>query len=158
MAIIAYAATNRSAHRTLFGYGVFDVLTDSMQSEIPQGSYVLTHRTNPAKISNGNVVTYLADKNTTITHEVIAVYPDYEGSGQYAFKTKGIENPVADPKMVYGSNIVGVVKAHVYFGGLPAWIRSHGILDALFAGAILCALAAFILLRAPAKKKSAEVT
>jgi len=128
-----------------------------MQQEIPQGSLVLTRHTDPASIKAGDVITYLTEQDSTITHEVIALYPNYEGSGEVAFQTKGTENYNPDPDLVYGSNVVGTVIAHVYLGALPAWAKAHWQMCALIAVALLLIAAALLLLR-PSKKEASPQT
>jgi len=152
--LLSLGVTSKGAPKTLFGYSVFRVLTSSMQQEIPQGSLVLTHHVNPATIKVGDVVTYLTGATSTITHEVRTIYPNYEGSGQYGFQTKGTENISPDPEIVYGANVVGVVVGHLYVGGLPAWAQAHLLLCAIVAVALICVLVAIILLRGDKTKVS----
>lgn len=98
--------------RNILGYSYFTVLSGSMQREIPKGSIVITKKTDPSIIQVGEDITYFKNAATTVTHRVIEIYENYEDSGVRGFRTKGLENPQADPDIVYASNVVGVVKFH----------------------------------------------
>jgi len=99
--------------RTVFGYYIFKVLTSSMQSELPKGSLILCKPTDTGTIETGDDITFFVDKDTTVTHRVIAIYENYENSGQRGFETKGIENPHPDDDIVYADNVLGKVVWHI---------------------------------------------
>jgi len=99
--------------RSIFGYSVFSVLTGSMASEIPQGSLVVTKYKDPNQINTGDDITYLLADLSTITHRVIEIHENHNESGVRGFRTKGIDNPMADENIVHPGNILGVVVFHV---------------------------------------------
>jgi len=103
--------------RNFLGFSYANVLTRSMQSEIPQGSLVLVKHVDPATIKVGDVVTYIRPDNITVTHKVMTIYEDYYQSGVRGFVTKGVDNPDSDPDVVYADNVIGVVQFHIANAG-----------------------------------------
>jgi len=123
---VAFLYGAKPGARNFLGYTYADILTRSMQSEIPQGSLVLVKHVDPAAIKVGDIVTYIRPDNTTVTHKVMTIYEDYEQSGQRAFVTKGVDNPDADPDAVYAKNVIGVVQSHIANAGtILANIANH---------------------------------
>ena len=109
-----FAATAKDDRpHDIFGYSYFTVLSKSMQSEIPKGSFVVTKRTEPTELKTGDDITFFKDFNTTITHRVIEIHENYNGSGERGFKTQGIENDEPDEVIVSAGNIVGKVVFHI---------------------------------------------
>jgi signal peptidase I len=126
--------------RNLFGYSLFTVLSGSMQREIPQGSLVIVREVKDmADIQVGDDITFMKDKDTTVTHRVERIFEDYEGSGERGFETKGLENPLPDKEIVYAANVLGRVVYHIAgVGDTLVWIRDRWILVAgLVAGLIV---------------------
>jgi signal peptidase len=113
MLLLALVAGGRGdAPKSLLKFSIFTVLTRSMQSEIPQYSFIVTHETDPKTLEPGDDITYLLQDGRTITHRIIAAYDDYQSTGEVAFETQGIENPAPDAEIVYGRNVVGKVIFH----------------------------------------------
>ena len=99
--------------RNLFGYSFFTVLTSSMQSELPKGSLVLVKSTPGPELQVGDDITFLRDATTVVTHRIVDIVEDYEGSGGRGFQTQGIENPLPDEGLVHEVNVIGKVVWHV---------------------------------------------
>lgn len=95
-------------------YGVFNVLTRSMQSTIPQGSLVITENVDASEIEIGDDITFMVGEKSTITHRVIGVIEDYDGNGLRAFNTQGTDNAVKDKDVAVETNVVGRVIFHSY--------------------------------------------
>jgi len=109
--IMAFSSGVRTGlTKNIFGYSYFAVLTNSMQSKIPQGSLVFTKETDPNHIRRGDDITYIKEDGTTVTHRVETIIDDYEGSGSRGFQTKGIENAKPDDGIVRSPQVVGVVR------------------------------------------------
>jgi len=117
----AILGSKNSGGTILFGFRYFEVLSRSMQSEIPQGSLVFTQKVPSGEIQVGDVITFLRSDEKYITHTVIAVVSDFDGRGNLGFQTKGTDNPDPDPDIVGAANVAGVVKAHI--GGLGFTLR-----------------------------------
>jgi signal peptidase I len=132
-----------SGNRNLFGYSILTVLTSSMQREIPQGSLIIVqYIDDPDTLEKGDDITFLKDKDTTVTHRIVNIYENYEDSGARGFQTKGLENPSPDKDIVYAGNIVGKVVFHFPGAGdTLVWIRNHWLmLSLLFAGLVIAAM------------------
>jgi len=128
------------APRTLMGYSVMMVLTDSMHSEIPRGSLVAIKRVDPAEIRVGDDVTYIREDNSTVTHRVIGIAENYGGSGMRGFQTQGVDNRLPDPDIVYANNIAGKVEWHNAFIGQTAVFLRLNWAYAVILAVILLAL------------------
>jgi signal peptidase len=136
--VLLLAVAGTALLRNTGGYSFYTVLTRSMQSEIPQGSLVISKRTDPALIRVGDDVTYLREDNSSVTHRVVGITEDYDKSGARGFQTKGIENELPDPGLVYAANVVGVVQVSVpYLGGGLYWVAQHLVILLAVLGVLL---------------------
>lgn len=104
--------------RVVGGYGMFNVLTRSMQSTIPKDSFVITKSVDPKSIQIGDDITFMAGPTSTITHRVIGIEEDYQRTGMRAFSTQGTDNATKDKDMVVETNVVGKVMWHNYHLGV----------------------------------------
>ena len=136
--------------KPILGYSIMNVLTWSMQSEIPQGSLVIIRDVDPGTIQINDDITYMKDTHTHVTHRVIGITEDFGGSGERGFETQGVDNDTPDFDIVPAENVIGVVKAHIpRVGAWLEWLRGHLLITLGFAiGLILL----FILLKGAFKK------
>jgi len=126
--------TQDGSPRILLGYSMFIVLSSSMQSEIPQGSYVLVKTVDQYEISIGDDVTYMRQDKVAVTHRVVDILEDYKDSGMRGFKTKGLQNAEPDSAIVYADWVVGKVVFHnLSLGRLLTWLRANFWFVAVFA-------------------------
>ena len=125
------------APRDVFGFSAMTVLTKSMQSEIPQDSLVITRRVPPGTIRIGDDITCLRKNSITVTHRVVGIYENYEGSGERAFETKGIENDNPDKDIVYAENVIGKVIFHSYIIGRAMVLIKENLVYAIIIGVLL---------------------
>jgi len=140
--------------KPIFGYSFMNVLTWSMQSEIPQGSLVIIKKVNPGVVEIGNDITYVKDTETAVTHRVIGIMEDYEGSGERGFETQGIENDSPDFEIVQASNVIGMVRFHVpRIGNWLEWLRNNMIITLSFTAGFIVL---FILLKGALQKNPEE--
>lgn len=131
--------------RDIAGFSVMTVLTRSMQEDIPQHSLIMTRRVDPATIQVGDDITYLMPNNTTVTHRVIEIYPNYRNTGMPGFRTQGTANPRPDAEVVSGANLVGLVVFHSLSLGVGIlFIRQNVLLIGL---TVALAIASFVILR-----------
>ena len=90
----------------LFGRAAVWIMTESMEPDIPAGSYILIERVDAAEVEEKDVIMFYSDDPTLHgqlnTHRVESVVGDHE-----AFITKGDHNPVADPVPAAGEKVVG---------------------------------------------------
>ena len=105
----------RSSNSPFFimGYAPIGILTSSMQDTIPKGSLIFVKHVDPESLVVGDDITFFIGPNTTFTHRIIAIYPNYNGTGTIVFQTKGTNNLMPDDFMVYAENVVGRVVSHV---------------------------------------------
>ena len=142
--------------KPVFGYSFMNVITWSMEPEIPQGSLVIVKQTDVNAIKIGDDITFTKDPETSITHRVIGITEDFEGSGNRGFETQGIANDTPDFDIVPAVNVVGAVKFSVpQLGSWLAWLRGNLILIVGFTAGIV--LLAFLLKGALRKNPEAAV-
>ena len=140
--------------KPVFGYSLMNVLTWSMEPEIPQGALVIVKETDPNAIQIGDDITYMKDSETSVTHRVIGITENFGNTGERGFETQGIANDTPDFDIVPADNVAGVVKAHVpLLGSWLTWLRTNLLLTLGFTvGLVLL----FILLKGALKKPPEE--
>ena len=113
IALILFAAAssgaNGGAPKTIMGYSYFTVLTPSMQKELPKGSLILVRHTQAQELRVGDNITFMVDAGKSITHKIMGIYENYQGSGGRGFQTQGVNNASPDREIVYEKNVVGKV-------------------------------------------------
>lgn len=100
---------HNGAPKTIFGYSYFSVVSRSMQDEIPKGSFILVKNVDPQNLTVGDTITYMRDRNTSVTHKIVDIRENYNKSGALGFQTKGVNNANPDSDIVYEANVVGKV-------------------------------------------------
>ena len=140
VAALFVRTTSDGAPKSLAGYSGMIVLTESMQSEIPKGSLVIAKTVDPQTLQIGDDITYMANQTTSVTHRIIGIIENYEGTGQRAFQTQGIMNAQPDSQPVPAVNVVGKVVFHSeILGNIASLIGSYWPL-LLFALAVVFVL------------------
>ncbi len=93
----------------LLGYGTYDVVSGSMEPEIPVGSLVLVKEADPQEVAEGEVIAFSSEKDQSvvITHRVVE-----NDKANEQFITKGDANELKDMNPVPYSNLVGRVEKH----------------------------------------------
>ena len=108
---------NGENKRNKFGFSMFSVLSESMQSEIPKGSLIITKKIKPNSIKVGDTITFAIGENSSITHKVISIVENYNNTEKRGFQTKGIENSTPDENIVAADNVIGKVIFHIPYAG-----------------------------------------
>ena len=106
----------------IMGFGTYEVVSGSMEPEIPIGSLVLVREADPGNIAEGEVIAFLkpGDESLVITHRVVQNDKENE-----QFITKGDANEVQDNAPVPYKNLVGRVEHHFpKVGGIIAGLSS----------------------------------
>lgn len=130
----AYAANGSAAPISLFGWASAIVLTRSMHSVIPQGSLIVIREAAESDLSVGDDITFMTGPSTSVTHRIIEVHPDYNGTGSIAFTTKGVDNAEPDADVVMEDNVVGKVVFHsLALGTFVTFVQDNWPLGAFFA-------------------------
>ncbi|MCL2512575.1 MAG: signal peptidase I [Oscillospiraceae bacterium] len=124
------------------------VLTSSMQSVYPQGSLITSWAVNPgeplnAGLEKGTDIVFVKDNNTVVVHRIIEIMADYEDSGQRAFRTQGVDNPLPDSWVTYEGNVIGRVTWCLPYAGNILGAVADNILWVIFIIILLALILAF---------------
>ena len=93
----------------IFGFTPYTVLSGSMEPRFPVGSVVYVRKIDPAELQTGDVITYVIDGGTVVTHRIIEIIPDEEDASVLRFRTKGDNNNITDGEPIHSNNILGKV-------------------------------------------------
>ena len=105
----------------LVGITPYTVLSGSMEKKIPVGSLIYTVEVNPSTLKEQDVITYVIEGGTVVTHRIIELLPDEEDPTLVRFRTKGDNNDIPDGDPVHPKNILGKVIFTVPLLGYIAW-------------------------------------
>ncbi len=89
------------------GYDVYEVVSGSMEPEIPVGSVIYVGAVDPASLQEGDVIAFVSER-AVIAHRVVRNRL-LEGE----LVTKGDANPIEDIAPVPYNAIVGIVTRHI---------------------------------------------
>ena len=144
MVTVLTSGTENGTPKTIFGYSYFTVVSKSMQDEIPKGSFILVKHGDAKDLKVGDTITYMRDRNTSVTHKIIDIYENYNKSGALGFQTKGVNNLNPDSDVVYEANIVGKVIISIpVMGAVMSFLASNVYLVFIIFG--LCVIMSFCL-------------
>lgn len=92
--------------------------TSSMYPIIKPGSLLIVKPASPDQVAVGEIIEFHApwDNGTLYAHEAVQLI---DMNNTIYFKTRGVNNPVDDPGLVPGSDLVGIVVLHVPYLGYP---------------------------------------
>lgn len=142
MITVLSSGSENGSPKTLFGYSYFTVISKSMQDEIPMGSFILVKHIDAGNLEIGDTITYIRDRNTSVTHKIVGIYENYNKSGARGFQTKGVNNVNPDSDVVYEANVVGKVIFSVpYLGAAMSWLAVNVYLVFIIFG--LCVIISF---------------
>ena len=128
----------------LAGFSAANVLTSSMEDVYPRGSLIITQSVDPKELKVGDDITFMVGEESSITHRIIGISENYQGSGERAFETKGVNNKTADKDMVVSANVVGkVIYCSVFLGKAATFVRANWPMI-LFVLIVVIALIAFL--------------
>lgn len=127
----------------LLGLKVYTVLSGSMEPAFHTGSLIYVKSVDYKKLKIGDVITFMLDEDTIVTHRIVAVIPDETDASVIRFRTKGDANEAEDGgKGVHYKNIIGKpILAIPYLGYFAHYIQHPpGMYIAIAACAILLLL------------------
>jgi signal peptidase len=108
---------------SVFGYSVMNIVSGSMEDEIPKGSYILIKSVDPEEIRLGDVICFYSSdpsiKGYPNTHRVVGD-PIVTDSG-IEFVTKGDANLIEDKYNAKGEDLIGRFVCRL--DGLTAFVR-----------------------------------
>lgn len=105
-----FGAKMRGKVPSVFGYSVLNIVSGSMEDEIPKDSYILVKRVGADEIKVNDVICFYSTDPQIYgmpnTHRVVKdpILKD----GKYEFVTKGDANPSEDKVTAEGDRLIGV--------------------------------------------------
>ena len=105
----------------LFGYQIYDVVSGSMEPEIPVDSVVYVKETLPEKIKEGDVAAFRSS-GSVIIHRIVEKRI-VEGQ----FITKGDANTQVDIEKIPYDAMIGVVTFHIPFLGVVMTVLTSNV-------------------------------
>ena len=91
----------------IFNHTMIQMMTDSMEPDIPASSLIIVQRVSPEELAAGDVITFAVSQSRKETHQIINIWPDYL-DGQIGFQTAGI-NQVPDDTIILEGSVLGRV-------------------------------------------------
>lgn len=144
LATFIYSQQSKTGNNFL-GFSYYNILTGSMRSVYPPGTFVLVRSVDANTLDVGDDIAFFKDQETVVTHRIIEAENNYNGSGQRAFRTQGTDNPSPDSYITYQGNVIGkVVWSMPVLGFVFDYIANNVILIAV---AIICLFALSFCLR-----------
>lgn len=116
---------NNGGETELFGYRMYDVLTDSMSGTIEPGDVIMCKSVEDVNaLQVGDIITFKAPNgNYNETHRIIEIVKNDDGTVKY-FKTKGDNAKEADKWELAPENVKAkYVKKSVFIGGLRRFMK-----------------------------------
>ena len=104
-------ARSEDPDKTIFGYRIYMVLSGSMEPDIPQGSMVAVQEVPPSSLQVGDDITFHTGDadHEVITHRIVEIVPDYEGTGSPGYITQGVARSVPDEEIRPAASVLGRV-------------------------------------------------
>lgn len=124
------------------GLNVYTVLSGSMEPTYHVGSLIYVKDVDTDELKAGDVITYMLDEDTIVTHRIADVIPDETDPSIIRFQTKGDANDSVDGSLVHYKNVIGTpVFSIPKLGYLANYIQKPpGRYIAILAGAIILLL------------------
>ena len=124
------------------GLNVYTVLSGSMEPTYHVGSLIYVKDVDTDELKAGDVITYMLDEDTIVTHRIVDVIPDETNPSIIRFQTKGDANDSVDGSLVHYKNVIGTpVFSIPKLGYLANYIQKPpGRYIAISAGAIILLL------------------
>ena len=124
------------------GLNVYTVLSGSMEPTYHVGSLIYVKDVDTDELKAGDVITYMLDEDTIVTHRIVDVIPDETDPSIIRFQTKGDANDSVDGSLVHYKNVIGTpVFSIPELGYLANYIQKPpGRYIAISAGAIILLL------------------
>ena len=152
LVVVLFAGGEGSTPRNVFGFSAMRVLTESMQSELPRDSLIITRQVGAENYRIGDDISFFINQDTVVTHRIVGIYENHEGRGIRAFRTWGIENERHDHNVIPYYQVIGRVVFNSYPLGRAAMFVQANV---LIVGAMLVMLMGLVAsLRMAFRKKT----
>ena len=141
----------------IFGHSVMRIVSGSMETDIPEGSYILIKKVDPYEVEENDVITFYSSDYAIYglpnTHRVVE--PPIIGDNGIEFLTRGDANPANDKVTAKGDDLIGRYVKNL--DGLTAFasaLEGGGMMILMFVlEAFIFAMAAWMFVKA---KKNAQ--
>ena len=108
----------------IFGHSIMKIVSGSMETEIPEGSYILIKKVDPSEVEKNDVITFFSSDYAIYglpnTHRVVE--PPIIGDNGIEFVTRGDANPVNDKVTAKGEDLIGIYVKRL--DGLTAFAKA----------------------------------
>lgn len=108
---LSNAIYKKNPNSPLPRFGLYTIISPSMEPNIKVYDTVVTMSVNPSKIEVGDVISFISNSSISrgllVTHRVINI--TNASNGELAFQTKGDNNLTADTAVATSSNLIGKV-------------------------------------------------
>lgn len=91
----------------LLGFEVYTVLSGSMEPTYHVGSLIYVKSVDYTELESGDVITFMMNETTVVTHRIVEVVPDEEDETVLRFRTQGDANDTVDGSLVHYKNVIG---------------------------------------------------
>ncbi len=93
----------------LLGFEIFTVMSGSMEPNYHVGSLIYVEKVNTDELQKGDVITFMMDEDTVVTHRIDEIINEEDSSGVSVrkFRTKGDANDSVDGKLTDYRNVLG---------------------------------------------------
>ena len=108
VSIIFFLLLFGNPQSSVMGYSFMRVITGSMEPAIISESLIIIRNTDPLELEIGDIVTFARGNNTTITHRIYEIIPNYN-DGVSGFRLIGDAVGIPDPGIIEGQNTIGRV-------------------------------------------------
>lgn len=105
----------------MMGYEMYNIVSGSMEPEIPVGSIIYVKYTEPSQIEEGDVIAFVSS-GSVVSHRVVANY-----NLESKFSTKGDANEEEDFEEIPYAAVLGRVEKHYPYVGALLQIYSTQI-------------------------------
>ena len=123
------------------GLRAYTVLSGSMEPAYKVGSLIYAEPVNTADLKEGDVITFMMNKSTIVTHRIVEVIETEDESGSLIayYRTKGDANNEVDSALVHENNVIGLSKYSIPFLGYISYSiqRPPGLYIMLVCGIFL---------------------
>lgn len=129
----------------LLGYDVYTVLSGSMEPTYKTGSLIYVKTVDHNKLKKDDVITFMLNEDTIVTHRIVDVIPDETDPSVIRFQTKGDANNSVDGSLVHYKNVIGQPKYTIpKLGYVANYIQNPPGTYFAIAGGIILLLLVFL--------------
>ena len=120
--------TGPAGNQAFGGINFYKIATTSMHREYPKGSLIVTQAITPIELMVGDDIVYNSSTGELIAHRIEEIKEDYEGSGQRAFVTIGVDDVDARTEVITSEQVLDKVIAGIPFLGTAIdWVTLNGL-------------------------------